>query len=797
MKSFVTKTNLTDLNPKQLKAVVSEEKRLLVLAGAGSGKTKTLIQKLEYLIKDKGAKTSEILAITFTKNAANEMIDRLLISSDNTGEYEQLFHTKRRKKEVEFDRRRFLKNSWVGNVTIKTFHSQCFGMLKNYGSKGTLNNFNDNKFRLLMDSGSSEESPSASTAEETRSEVLGKMLIEKCKDKHFLIEFKKYLLDYLVDRIDHKKSSQNTQYPTTYTTLNGTKVRSKSEQYIADWLYRHNIKFVYEPIVNMKRFDFKPDFFLPEGNIYIEHVSNLSGSIENKARELREAGKTVLYTYEDQTKDTAYFNAELEKAIKGRMPLDHIFDSDLNYEEEFKYYHKEINDFRRQVLSVMDMLKIENIERGEVLNKAKASAHERVRIFYKFAGPLIEDYTAYCVNKSYQDFNDLILSTVDLLRNNNEIRESIRSQYKYILVDEFQDVNNLQVELLSLMLTEETQLFCVGDDWQSIYGFRGSNVDYIVNFKKHYPGANAIKLNLNYRSTKNIVSASNEVIKKNKIRVDKHVEAFKLSNSAIHVFKGTNEDENIGYATKQVEKLIEQGYDREDILFLYRRSKMYKPYFEAFKKSGIFVTNKTIHSAKGLEAKAVFVIGLTEGNGGFPDIWISDVIYQVVKETQHDVLMEEERRLFYVAITRAKDHLFLLSKKDNPSRFIDEIPREFKLDPKIELTGFKIFQCHSCRTKVQSTDNFCSYCGTSLGSAPNENLSDIAEANSFNLMKEEAQKKHSNAYEPWTESKDQELEKLFCEGVNVKELMKHFGRSKHAIISRIEKLKLKEKYDRN
>src|SRR5690606_41976907 len=126
-----------------------------------------------------------------------------------------------------------------------------------------------------------------------------------------------------------------------------------------------------------------------------------------------------------------------------------------------------------------------------------------------------------------------------------------------------------------------------------------------------------------------------------------------------------------------VNKLIGKGYTREDILFLYRRSKMYSSYFERFKQERVFVSGKTIHASKGLEAKAVFIIGLTEGNGGFPDIWMEDRIYQVVKKSNHDLLLEEERRLFYVAITRAKDDLFLITEKGNESSFLKEIPDDF------------------------------------------------------------------------------------------------------------------------
>ncbi|MBN8576848.1 MAG: UvrD-helicase domain-containing protein [Cytophagales bacterium] len=103
-----TKTNLSALNDRQHEAVVSEDKRLLVLAGAGSGKTKTLLQKLVYLIEEKGVSPSSILAITFTKNATNEMIDRLIILADNTGDYQKLLFDKRISK-ADKDRERYLQ----------------------------------------------------------------------------------------------------------------------------------------------------------------------------------------------------------------------------------------------------------------------------------------------------------------------------------------------------------------------------------------------------------------------------------------------------------------------------------------------------------------------------------------------------------------------------------------------------------------------------------------------------------------------------------------------------------------
>jgi len=175
-----TKINLSALNEKQKDAVISEVKRLLVLAGAGSGKTKTLLQKLIYLIEDKGVSPSSILAITFTKNAANEMLDRLIISADESGEYEKQLYDKR-KSFADKEKERFLqqkKYTWIDGLTVKTFHSFCYNVLRNYG----VNEF-DNKFKIIGDEKrDSEDELSKYIAPETAFEVVHKLLIEECED---------------------------------------------------------------------------------------------------------------------------------------------------------------------------------------------------------------------------------------------------------------------------------------------------------------------------------------------------------------------------------------------------------------------------------------------------------------------------------------------------------------------------------------------------------------------------------------------------------------------------------------
>jgi len=692
---------------------------MLVLAGAGSGKTKTLLQKIVYLIEEKNVSPSNILAITFTRNAANEMIDRLIISADTSGHYEKKLVDKSIGK-PEKDHERFLqqkKYKWIDGLTVRTFHSFCYSVLRNYG----VNEF-DNKFKVIGDEKQpDDEEITKHVAPETIFEVVHKLLIEQCENTEYLLRLKRYILDYIVDKIHKNETRYLPKDGKYFTSLNGTKVRSKSEQFIADWFYRHSIKYEYEPLLNVKDFAFHPDFYIPEANLYIEHISDKSYPIKEKEEQFKKGNLLLVKTYESMTRDSALFNHTLDGIVKNRLPSNYHKTVTLSYKEEFSGYLENVKDFIGQIIRITDMIKVENTDLKTVMENAAKDQHERVRNFYELAIPIVQKYNHYCIDKSYLDFNDLISRSTSLFQNQTDIAHKYRSKYQYILVDEFQDVNNLQVDLIKLLLTDQTQLICVGDDWQSIYGFRGSNVSYIIDFEKHFPESKVVKLNLNYRSTQNIVEASNEVIKHNKFKIEKELHSSKKSEHKIVVYAGSSEEENIQFCVDTVRELLNDGFTTEDILFLYRRTHMYNPaaysdkpsYYKNFRDEGIRIQAKTIHASKGLEAKVVFILGLTEGSGGFPDIWLEDRIFQVIKKANHDLLLEEERRLFYVAITRAKEKLYLITEKGNESSFLKEIPEIFTVKTSMPLKSVieKVIICEICFSQLEKLWVVCPYCG--------------------------------------------------------------------------------------
>lgn len=703
---------LSSLNPEQRSAVLDKQKRLLVLAGAGAGKTKTLIHKILHLVFEQHVEPSAILAITFTRNAANEMVDRLVVHADTTGQYAALLNDRTLTAEEKDKARREYKrqHNWIAALTVGTFHGFGYQVLRSHVAK-----YYDNRFKIINEG--IEEDLRVGDARETPDLVLQQVIHELCTDVNFLWKLKRYILDHYVDTKRTRKERKHLSHDgLIYTTLNGDLVRSKSERMIADWLYRHGIKYEYEKVVNGPDFSFKPDFYIPEANLYLEHISNRSYDPEHKDEQFRKAGFTCVKTFEQDTEDINHFHRVLEDHLRGRLnrPLTEG-DTDIRFQEEFKDCTEDLAEFRRQLRSVMDKVKVNGSSFEAVFSKGKADKHDRIATFYELAEPIFKLYDRFCEQRSYLDFNDILIHFLKVLDTDADVRGKFQERFKYILVDEYQDVNNLQVQVVDRLLTPNTQLFCVGDDWQSIYGFRGSEVEHIVRFKDRYPEAHVLPFTLNYRSSSTIVGASNAVITRNKRKLEKQVSSVNPGGRKIQVYAADREEfDGVDRVVKTIRELYAKGFGKDDILVLFRRTKAVKPYRDRFYQEGLKVTTRTVHSAKGLEARVVFIVGLTERY--FPNVWEGDRIYQMIKEDNISHLLEEERRLFYVAVTRAKEALYLVTEIGDESRFIKEMEERY-LDRQnfvtISYEGDAV-SCLSCGQKLERFFRYCPVCGTDV-----------------------------------------------------------------------------------
>jgi DNA helicase II / ATP-dependent DNA helicase PcrA len=194
-------------------------------------------------------------------------------------------------------------------------------------------------------------------------------------------------------------------------------------------------------------------------------------------------------------------------------------------------------------------------------------------------------YTQSLKAKNAVDFDDILLLTRNLLRDHDPVRNKIQALFDYLLVDEYQDTNNLQEELTRLLL-KGGNLFCVGDDWQAIYSFRGSNVDHFLSFKEKFQGAAVYRLEQNFRSVNEIVQVANDLIGYNDRRMDKHCFSRK-EGGVVELHQFSDEHEESNWVAKKIRSLHEMGLSRHQMAVLYRTKFCSLSFEQAFRAWGI------------------------------------------------------------------------------------------------------------------------------------------------------------------------------------------------------------------
>jgi DNA helicase II / ATP-dependent DNA helicase PcrA len=216
--------------------------------------------------------------------------------------------------------------------------------------------------------------------------------------------------------------------------------------------------------------------------------------------------------------------------------------------------------------------------------------------FEEQTGSYFEELVAKCYTKyakelkqaSALDFDDIILFTVKLMQENPDILEKYQTMFRYIMVDEYQDTNHAQYTLLRMLADKHKNLCVVGDDWQSIYGWRGADVQNILDFEKDYPDAKVILLEQNYRSTQNILDAAHQVISQNVNRKEKNMWTENESGNLLTLFEARDEKTEAKFVTEEIEKLKkEMKLKFDDFAVLYRTNAQSRAMEEAFMKAGI------------------------------------------------------------------------------------------------------------------------------------------------------------------------------------------------------------------
>ena len=334
------------------------------------------------------------------------------------------------------------------------------------------------------------------------------------------------------------------------------------------------------------------------------------------------------------------------------------FDNNKTYEEILN--SSELIILRNNIISLIKMIRCNDIRINKLRNRC---IDIKDKIFYYFTVSIYKLYVEELFSECKIDFDDMIVYARELIKKNG-----FRKNYKYILIDEYQDISKIRFQLIfEILKYTNAKLMCVGDDYQAIYGFSGSNLKIFLNFFKYFPEGARIDIKNTYRNSYELINISTKFIKKNPYQLNKNIKAlFLYKNPVVLVY---------------YDNFIETYNNLFNYLYLEEENKVlvlsrYNKDLELVKKlehKGINTRYLTVHMSKGLEEEVVILIKFSNDYLGFPSKIENNRLLSLINDSDEDIPYAEERRLFYVALTRCKRRIYILVPRDNPSIFIKEI----------------------------------------------------------------------------------------------------------------------------
>ena len=636
------------LDAAQREATVRDDERNLVVAAAGSGKTRTLIARVRYLL-ERGIPPTDVLAITFTNKATEEMEDRL------------------RQMSVP------VADRGVDGVTVSTLHALGKRIVQ-AATPGPLSIADEHWTNSLV-------AGALRDARESRDQQLSNLYVNA-------------ILNFHRD-LDERTPALGVDL--TYRTRRGEEVRSIGERIIADFLLTHQVPYKYEATaswaqIGAGRSAYHPDFTLVDTGACIEYwgidrAGNVPGNWSTsstdygkgmawKRREFDRTRKKLIEFYDYERRE-----GTLEAVLETRLTAAGVQLRSMT----LAGLEKILGD-TKYVGSVIEKQLAEFIENArsfrmssEQIRQRLESATPRVHHFGNLGLAVLQRYERELASEGRIDFSDMLHRAADVI----EKDPSSLPKFNHILVDEFQDTSAAMARLVSALVgTSHAHLFAVGDDWQAIYGFAGGDVDHIVNFESHFGPASRTMLDTNYRSPATIVEAGAALIAHNPGQISKQVVISSPERGEAFIHEVPDDDSAIINKAVQLVNEERKRVDPDEILVLSRTNHLIDGISKGCQSTGIPIANPyrdtsgvrilSAHKAKGLEANVVIIANASDHLFGFPSkMENSDVLEPVRMSAGNGPA--EERRLFYVAVTRARKRLHLISRKGHPSPYIAEI----------------------------------------------------------------------------------------------------------------------------
>lgn len=676
------------LDKSQREAIICDEDNLLVLSGAGSGKTTTISAKVKYLIDVKNVKPDKICVITFTKKAKEELDYKInKIFNSNVDIY--TFHSLGLKI-IKY----YYKNKDIDIIDEKGQYKIICDYIKN-------NLFKDkDKFSLFFEAFKNK----TSFSEEYK-------LFDNYYDYHNYMYKRKYInSNTTMDNYIKEQAKRRRNY---LKTLNGEYCKSKEEVDIANFLYLNNIDYQYEK--SYKKLDnlkiYKPDFYIEQNNNYnyIEHFG------------IDKVNKT----------NNHYTKEELTNYLKN-MKLKEKYHCDEKIEDLFIITYSKVLG-KRNYLSV---LKDSLIKKGYVLSKKDNNlVYERLkdtsedRYINNFVNRIVIPFISYfkrsnyklddfkniktdndLLNKQIRVISDIYLNYESKLREKNLIdfedminisykvmpyikEKNLGVDYKYIIIDEYQDVSmqrfNLTKRIEELF---KSKIIAFGDDYQTIFGFSGSRIDLMTEFRNYLSDAKQIPIPNVYRNSQELIDVATKFINKNSKQIRKKLISNKrlINPIELYIYNDSNyinTNINKSIILSNILDKIYLSNNKSNVLLLER----YNNDIDTILNNNLFIRKNheniiykkhedmkidylTIHKSKGLEYDNCILINAIDDKYGFPSKIEDEEIIKLLKpKIEENIFYPEERRLFYVAMTRTKNKLYILVPKSKTSSFIREI----------------------------------------------------------------------------------------------------------------------------
>ena len=657
------------LTDEQETAVVTEEDNVLLNAAAGSGKSSVITAKIVYLLKEKHHKSDEIAVFAFNRDTQSELAEKIKRLCDKAG--------------VNGDA-----------VTVKTFHS----------------------FSLDVISAATHRQPSISKLAESSSalhQFFHSLIKQLCTtDPQFLEDFlmfnsvyKKPSPDddaikshhdyesYLMDLNGSRSRDPETgEWRVTLKTMDGNEVKSLEELRIANWLFINGIKYEYErpyevDTVTENKRQYRPDFYYPEANLYHEHFAlnregiapkfmkgyleavswkrSLHAEQETNLIETHSADFHTGIVFDRLTEQLAQFG--IRPQPRSADMVDQIISEVFNPDRDISFLITFLTHYKSSAMSSQELRK----KAIDSLDKTRALA------LCKIVLPIFQGYELALKQEGAHDYQDLL----NLAAAHIESRR-FKSPFKYVLVDEFQDSSQSFLRLIKALKNqrEETRFFAVGDDWQSIYGFAGADIEVMRNFSGMFGYTKELFLTKTFRSSQEIVDVASRFIQVNKQQVRKNVVATHRANKNsvfIKTYNPPNPQKEIGDILQALEVRAAKEDKNVSVFILVRYSRFGRDLRALLTRyPHLEVEVKTIHTSKGLEADYVFIAGVDSGLSGFPSEISDDPLLGLVLIEKEPFPHAEERRLMYVALTRARKAAFLLVDSQKPSAFANELAKD-------------------------------------------------------------------------------------------------------------------------